>query len=193
LGKKVMGDNVTIYDDALDPKGMACPFDFEGLPKKRLDVIDKGVGKGVAYDLMWAKKEGKEPTGHGLPSGGQGNGGIPLNIVFAPGDATKEDMLKTTDKGLLVTRFHYVNGLINPPEAVMTGMTRDGTFLIENGEVKSGIKNLRFTESLLKAFSNIALLGKDLTTIGAWWGDLTAMRVPAMLIRDFTFSGKTEF
>ena len=104
-----------------------------------------------------------------------------------------DEMIKAVDKGLLVTRFHYVNGFINPPEAVLTGMTRDGTFLIENGEITSGIKNLRFTESLVKAFSNIAMLSKDLKTIGAWWGDLTAMRVPTLLIRDFTFSGKTEF
>jgi len=193
MGQKVLGDNVTIYDDALDPKGMACPFDFEGVPKKRLDIIGKGVAKGVAYDLTWAKKEGKKSTGHSLPAGGEGQGGIPLNVIFAPGNAAEEDMIKAIDKGLLVTRFHYVNGLINPPAAVMTGMTRDGTFLIEKGEVKHGVKNLRFTERLLKAFSNIAMLGKDLTTIGAWWGDLTAMRVPAMLIRDFTFSGKTEF
>ncbi len=193
IGKKVMGDNVTIYDDALDPGGMSCPFDFEGSPKKRLDIIVNGVGKGVAYDLLWAKKEGVQPTGHGLPSGGQGQGGIPLNLIFTPGNASRAEMIKAVDKGLLVTRFHYVNGFINPPEAVLTGMTRDGTFLIEKGQVKAGIKNLRFTESLLKAFSNIALLGSDLKTIGAWWGDLTAMQVPSMLIRDFTFSGKTEF
>ncbi len=193
LGQKVMGDNVTIYDDALDQTGMACPFDFEGIPKKRMDIIDKGVAKNVAYDYLWAKKEGKEPTGHGLPHGGGGEGGIPLNIIFKPGNARREDMIKAVDRGLLVTRFHYVNGLINPPEAVLTGMTRDGTFLIEKGEIKSGVKNLRFTESMLKAFSNIAMLGDDLTTVGAWWGDTTAMRVPSMLIRGFTFSGKTEF
>lgn len=193
IGDKIMGDNVTIYDDSIDPDGMACPFDFEGAPKKRLDIIDKGVGKAVAYDLLWAKKQGVEPTGHSLPSGGGGQGGIPLNLIFSPGGATSDEMIKAVDKGLLVTRFHYVNGFINPPEAVLTGMTRDGTFLIENGEVTSGIKNLRFTESLVKAFSNIAMLSKDLKTIGAWWGDLTAMRVPTLLIRDFTFSGKTEF
>ena len=193
MGQKILGGNVSIYDDALDSKGMANPFDFEGTPKKRLDIIKKGVAKGVAYDLMWAKKEGKEPTGHSLPGGGEGHGGIPLNLVFAAGKATIDDMIKAVDRGLLVTRFHYVNGLINPPNAVMTGMTRDGTFLIEKGQVKHGIKNLRFTESLVRAFSNVEMLGRDLKTIGAWWGDLTAMRVPALLIRDFTFSGKTEF
>jgi predicted Zn-dependent protease len=102
-------------------------------------------------------------------------------------------MIESVEKGLLITRFHYINGLLDTRNALMTGMTRDGTFWIENGKIKHGVKNLRFTESMLKAFSNVLQISRDRKIVNSWWEDLGCIVAPAMLIKDFKFTGKTEF
>ncbi len=191
LGDKIMSEKVTIYDDGSDPSGIAMPFDFEGVPKQRVYFLHKGVAEGVVYDSMTANREGKASTGHALPPSSR-SGPMPLNIFVEPGEGEEEEMSASMERGILVTRFHYVNGLLNTREALFTGMTRDGTFFIEDGEVRYPIENLRFTESMLRAFSNVHMISKKRKAIKAWWEKVGAAVVPAFLIRAFNFSGKTE-
>jgi len=165
------------------------------MPKKRLKLIEKGVASQLAYDSLTAFKEGKESTGHALA---QPNyiGPIPLNMVMKNGQSSVKEMIKSIKKGILVTRFHYTN-TIEPMKTIITGMTRDGTFLIENGEIIKGIKNLRFTQSIVEALNNVVDISKELTLIGngAGYGSrfATGSIVPALKIDNFNFTGVTEF
>jgi len=192
IGKKVMGDNFTLIDDGINENGLPFPFDFEGIPKKKVVMIDKGIAKNLVYDSQTAYKDKVKSTGHSLPPPNT-EGPIPLNLFVKAGDSSVKKMIESTDKGLLVTRFHYINGYLDTKKALMTGMTRDGTFWIEDGKIKHGVKNLRFTESMLKAFSNISQISRKRKTAIPWWGDIGAIVAPAMLIKNFKFTGKTEF
>jgi predicted Zn-dependent protease len=190
LGEGIMGENISIWDDGLDPRGLPLPFDFEGVPKQRVSMVDKGTAKAVVYNSLTAKKEGKASTGHALPPDEEVSA-LPLNIFFSTGDSTQDEMIASLDKGLYVRRFHYVNGFLEPKRALFTGMTRDGTFYVENGKIKYPVKNLRFTHSMLDAFSNVELLSKETKLqLSGWMG---AAVLPALKIKGFNFSGKTEF
>jgi predicted Zn-dependent protease len=191
LGERVTGDNITIWDDGHDPRGLVSPFDYEGVPKQRVPLIENGVAKNVVYDSFTAGREqGKASTGHSLPAPNT-FGPIPSNLFLAPGQATKEEMLASTERGIWVTRFHYTNTL-HPVKTILTGMTRDGTFLIENGQITRPLKNLRFTQSVLEAFSRAEMLGSELKLIKIRWGGV-ATCAPAAKIREFQFTGTTEF
>lgn len=192
IGEKVMGDNVTIYDDGFDTAGIPIPFDFEGIPKKRVAIIENGIAKGPVYDSLTASKDGVESTGHaGMASFRAGPG--PSNLFIAAGDSTSEDLVKSVKRGLLITRFHYINGLLDTRKALFTGMTRDGTFLIEDGKITTAVKNLRFTDSMLRAYSNVEGVSRDRETAGRNWGGGGSVTAPTMLVRDFKFTGSTEF
>jgi len=191
LGEKIMSEKMTIYDDGNDPSGIAMPFDFEGVPKQRVYFLNKGVAQGVVYDSETANREGKVSTGHALPPSSR-SGPMPLNVFVEQGSEDEEEMMASMERGILVTRFHYVNGLLNTREALFTGMTRDGTFFVEDGKVKYPIGNLRFTESMLRAFSNVEMVSKRRKAFNAWWEEVGAAVVPTILIKDFNFSGKTE-
>jgi predicted Zn-dependent protease len=183
IGKKMFGSNITIYDDAFDPRmTWAEPFDYEGIPKRRVVLVDKGVAKNMVYDQKMAAKEGKKSTGHGLP---QPNtfGPFPQNLVLRGGRASLEQMIKSTERGILVTRFWY-NRVVDRKVPVITGMTRDGTFLIENGRIVCGVKNMRFNQNLTEFFNNVEALGPAEAKEG--------MVVPPMKVRDFHFTGRTE-
>jgi predicted Zn-dependent protease len=186
LGTPVVGSNITIWDDGLDPKGLPTPFDAEGCPKRKLMLIEDGVARNVCYDTYSGNKYGVPSTGHGI--GETGFGGLPTNIFLKPGDASMADMIGATKRGILVTRFHYTNG-IHPIKTLITGMTRDGTFLIEDGRITKAVKNLRFTESVVGALSNVDLVGRDVQLVGSYFGGLVA---PALKIARFTFTGTTE-
>jgi PmbA protein len=191
MGQKITGDNITIWDDGLDSRGLVLPFDFEGVPKQRVMLIENGVAKGVVYDSLTAGREdGKVSTGHSLPAPNT-MGPVPVNLFMAPGSATKEEMLASTKRGIWVTRFHYTNP-VHPVKTILTGMTRDGTFLIENGEVTRPLKNLRFTQSILDAFNQAEKLGIGLKTIKTDWGSFGSC-APAAKIHGFQFTGTTEF
>jgi predicted Zn-dependent protease len=192
IGQKIMGENVTIYDDGNDPSAIAFPFDFEGVPKKKVTLIEKGIAKGVVYDSISAHKDKVKSTGHALTPD-SADGALALNLFVGEGDSSTDKMIRSVERGLLVTRFHYINGLLDTTNALLTGMTRDGTFLIENGKVKHGVKNLRFTESMLKAFSNAEQISADRKIVNSWWGDIGCVVAPAMLMKNFKFTGKTEF
>ncbi|MFQ6058732.1 MAG: TldD/PmbA family protein [Anaerolineae bacterium] len=189
LGQHIVGENISIWDDGLDPRGIPMPFDFEGVRKRRVDLVVRGVARAVVYDSYTAGREpGKASTGHALPAPNT-YGPMPLNMFLAPGEATKEEMLASTERGIWVTRFWYTNP-VHPLKTIITGMTRDGTFLIEGGEITRPLKNLRFTQSILEALSNVEMIGRE-----TWLerGGLGANRVPALKISKFTFTGVTEF
>ncbi|MBN2002586.1 MAG: TldD/PmbA family protein [Anaerolineae bacterium] len=191
FGKKITGDSITIWDDGLDPRGLMLPFDFEGVPKQRVVFIENGVAKDVVYDSFTAGREpGKVSTGHSLPAP-NAMGPFPVNLFMAPGNASKEEMLASTKRGIWVTRFHYTNP-IHPIQTVFTGMTRDGTFLIENGEIVRPIKNLRFTQSILEAFASAEMLGAEMKLVKSGWGNF-AWCAPTAKLGEFRFTGTTQF
>lgn len=192
IGQKIMGDYITLYDDGKDESGVAFPFDFEGVPKKKVVFVDKGLAKGVVYDSLTANRDKVRSTGHALTPD-SAEGALSLNLFMKGGGSSLPRMVASLERGILVTRFHYINGFLDTKQALMTGMTRDGTFWIENGKVKHGIKNLRFTESMLRAFSNVAQLSRQRKLVNAWWGDVGCISAPAVLIKNFKFTGKTEF
>jgi len=191
FGEKIVDEKVTIYDDGLDPEGLQIPFDFEGIAKKRVTFFDRGVAKEVTYDSFTAGREGKKSTGHGLiPPNTEGP--IPINLFMEKGESSLEEMVKSVRRGVYITRFHYTN-VVEPMKAVITGMTRDGTFLIDEGEIKEPIKNLRFTESVLKALSRVTGVSKNrrICSEGTVYSRrfVTGTVVPAVKIDGFNFSG----
>ena len=190
LGRRILGENITIHDDAFHPMQRGLPFDFEGLPRQTVTLIEKGVAKAVVHDRVTALRAHTETTGHALPQPSV-EGPMPLNLILAAGKSSVEEMIASTPRGILVTRFHYTN-LVEPMKLVLTGMTRDGTFLIEKGKVASPLKNLRFTQSVVEALNEVDLISRDQETMLADWGP-GAYTVPALKIRRFNFSSGTEF
>jgi predicted Zn-dependent protease len=187
-GQRVADPRITIYDDALSPDTIGLPFDFEGTPRRRVDLIREGVFLDGVYDRRTAKQAGKETTGHALPPPNP-EGPFPLNLFMAPGDAGLEEMVAATRRGLLVTRFHYSN-IVNPVESSITGMTRDGTWLIEDGEVRHPVVNLRFTQSILEALSAVSMVGRDTELASEFF--FSASRVPALKIDRFRFTSRSD-
>lgn len=187
IGDKLASELITIVDDPIADDSLGLPFDFEGVPAQRVILIDRGVARGMVWDRRTAGKAGVESTGHALPPPNS-YGPIPLNLRMEPGTDTLEDMVASTERGLLVTRFHYSN-VVNEKETVLTGMTRDGTFLISDGRIEHGLKNLRYTQNALDALSNVEAVG-DRTEISTelFFG---GSRAPALKIRDFKFSSAT--
>ena len=188
FGQRITGENISIWDDGLDTDGLPTPFDFEGMPKKRVDLINAGVAQATVYDSYTANKEGKTSTGHALPPPNPA-GPLPGNLFLRAGLATKQQMLAGIDRGLWVTRFHYVNPL-HPLKTILTGMTRDGTFWIEKGEIQYGTKNLRFTQNVLEALSAVRMISKGTRLGNSFFGGI---RVPALCIDRFTFTSATQF
>ncbi len=192
IGKKVMGTQISIYDDGADSSGLAAPFDFEGVAKKKVYIVKKGIANSPVYDSLYAAKGKTRSTGHALMPG-SGEGPMAGNIFIAPGKKSKASLIAGVKDGILVTRFHYINGLLNTPKALMTGMTRDGTFKIKNGKIVGAVKNLRFTESITKAFSRVGGVSKETRLVANWWDDFGCCSSPTIMIKRFNFSGKTEF
>jgi predicted Zn-dependent protease len=187
-GDLVAAGAVTISDDARAPGTIGIPFDFEGVPRMRVPLIERGVFRGGVYDLRTAKQTGAHATGHALPSPNP-EGPFPLNLTMEPGEATVEEMVGATERGLLVTRFHYSN-VVHPIESTITGMTRDGTFLIEGGEIAHPVKNLRFTQSILEALRDTSMVGRETELASEFF--FSASRVPALKIGSFNFSGRSD-
>lgn len=189
VGEKVFGDNITIRDNAFHELATGVPFDFEGMPRQNTTLIDRGVLASLVHDRSTAAKTETTSTGHALPQPNP-NGPVPLNLCLEPGEQTPEEIIAATPKGILVTQFHYTN-LVNPMELSITGMTRNGTFMVENGRITGAVKNMRFTESVIKAFSNVTAVGSDLTLASSTFGG--GYLVPTLRIEKFNFSSATEF
>jgi len=193
IGKKLVSDMITLYDDAYEKDGIGMPFDFEGVPRKKVVFLDKGVAKGVTHNRVSARKIGVKSTGHAIPAAWASEGAMGMNVSIAAGKTPRAKMIGQVKRGILVTRFHYINGLLDPPNAVMTGMTRDGVFLIENGAIKCGLKNLRFTDSLVRVLAKTVAVSRERTLVDNWWSSVGCTRVPALHLGSFKFTGKTEF
>jgi PmbA protein len=187
-GRRIGSDLVTIVDDGSDPNGLPMSFDYEGVAKQRVPMVDAGVCREVVYDSQTAARAGRASTGHGLPAPNPW-GPFPLNAVMSPGTTPRDELVKGIDRGLLVTRFHYTN-VVHPKLAMITGMTRDGTFLIERGEIVGPVRNLRFTQSYLDALAGVSAVSSSRKTIKGFLG---AAVVPALRIDAWTFTGVTEF
>jgi predicted Zn-dependent protease len=187
-GERVASERITIVDDARAPGTLGIPFDFEGVPRERVPLIERGVFRGGVYDRRTGSLAGVASTGHALPSPNP-EGPFPLNLFLEPGDASLQDMVASTERGLLVTRFHYSN-IVHPVESTITGMTRDGTFLIERGEIAHPVKNFRFTQSILEALRDTTMVGDETELASEFF--FSASRVPALKIEAFNFSGRSD-
>jgi PmbA protein len=188
MGKKLLGENITFWDDVYHPLQTGAPFDGEGLPKQKVTLVDRGVPKNLVYSRATAKKMKAKPTGHGFSLPNE-YGEAPMNLVFAGGDNSVEDMIESTERGVLVTRLWYIRE-VDPYEKILTGMTRDGTFLVENGRIKGGLRNFRFNQSMLEMLANVEMLGVPVRSAGE---ESFEMVVPAMKVRNFHFSEVTKF
>jgi len=185
-GRRVASPLVTISDDGRDPAGLPMGFDAEGVPKQRLALLDAGVCRDLAYDQQTAARDGRRSTGHGLPAPNP-YGPFPTNMLMAAGDAGFDELIGGLDRGLLVTRFHYTNP-VHPKRVVITGMTRDGTFLVEGGRLVGPVRNLRFTMSYLDALANVEAVSRERRCLRGFLGGCV---VPAVRISSFSFTGVT--
>jgi predicted Zn-dependent protease len=200
IGTNLFGDNISIWDDVGHPLQTGSPFDGEGMRRQRVGLVENGVVKRVVFARATAERMKRSeyqdkagpigPTGHGFPLPNE-IGEMPMNIVFAdPRDPqTVEQMIASTERGVLVTRLWYIRE-VDPYEKMLTGMTRDGTFLVENGQVRGGLRNFRFNESLIHMLSNVEAMS---ATVRACGEESLDMVVPAMKVREFNFTEVTKF
>ncbi len=188
MGKQVFGTNIRWWDDVYHPQQLGAPYDGEGLPRQKVLLVERGVPRNLVYSRATAKKMKTKATGHGMTLPNEW-GEAPMNLVLEGGSSTLEEMIASTERGILVTRVWYIRE-VDPYEKVLTGMTRDGTFLVENGGVSCGIRNLRFNESMLEMLSQVEMLGPCARAAGE---EAMEMVVPAMKVRDFHFTEVTKF
>lgn len=191
LGEKLLGENFTLADDAIDDSFMPFPFDLEGLPKRRVPLIERGVIRTPVLDKAYADRLNLAPTANTWHLGSADHG-VAFHLAMDGGDATREELIRSTKHGIWVTRFNYVNGLLEPRTAQMTGTTRDGTFLIRDGEVAARLPNLRWTESMVEAFGRIEGLTKERRRVGTWFNHFGGTLAPAVKIAGWNFTGKQE-
>ena len=188
LGKKLFGENINIYDDVAHPLQSGVPYDGEGVPRRKLTLVEAGVPRDVAYSRSSAARAGVEPTGHGFPLPNE-IGEAPMNIVIGGGNTSIDDMIASTPRGVLVTRLWYIRE-VDPYEKIMTGMTRDGTFLIEDGRLVAGLRNFRFNQGIIELLNNVEALSPVVRASGEEAFDMV---VPAMKAENFHFTEVTRF
>ena len=177
LGEKIVDERVSLFADPFDPRILAQPFDGQGFPLGKQVFVENGVLKQLFYSRFWAQKQGKTPTGG------------PSSFIMSGGDASTEDMIKSTERGVLVTRLWYLRE-VDPRTMLYTGLTRDGTFLIDNGKITKALKNFRFNESPLFMLNNLETLGRPVRLAGTEAGG--AVVVPAIKVRDFNFTSLSD-
>ena len=167
VGEQVTGPRFSLWDDALDSRTLAIPFDVEGTPKQRVALVEGGIAKGVVHDRQSAKWFDTRSTGHAADPRRYSVGGHAGNLTMAGGDAKREQLIRSVKRGVLITRFHYTN-TPDPKRATMTGTTRDGTFLIEDGRITRALANVRYTMSALDLFAGLEILGPQ-RLVRDWW------------------------
>jgi predicted Zn-dependent protease len=187
-----MASSVTIVDDGMNSRGIPAAFDYEGMPKQRVPIIESGVAMGPVYDSLTAGREpGKESTGHATPaSPAEIIGPLPTNLFLEPGSSSVKEMVRSTKSGLYITRFWYTR-VVHPRDAVITGMTRDGTFVVKDGEIAYPIKSMRFTQSYVEAMRNVEAIAADSLVL---WTEYLAFTttVPAVKLSGFRFTSGTR-
>jgi PmbA protein len=188
VGQRLFGENIQIWDDVAHPLQTGVPFDGEGVARRKLTLVEAGVPRELAYARSSAHRAGVQPTGHGFPLPNE-VGEAPLNIVVAGGSTSLDEMIASTERGVLVTRLWYIRE-VDPYEKIMTGMTRDGTFLIENGRVSKGLRNFRFNQGIVELLNNVEALSPSVRASGEEAFDMV---VPAMKVRGFNFTEVTRF
>ncbi|MBI3670196.1 MAG: TldD/PmbA family protein [Acidobacteria bacterium] len=188
VGKQLLGENITLWDDVFHPLQSGAPYDGEGIPRQKVVLIERGVPRNLVYSRATAKKMKAKPTGHGLALPNEW-GEAPVNLVFEGGNSSLEEMIASTGRGILVTRLWYIRE-VDPYEKVLTGMTRDGTFLVENGQVVCGIRNMRFNQSILEMLAHVERMGPAVRAAGE---EAFEMVVPAMKVHNFHFTEVTKF
>jgi predicted Zn-dependent protease len=180
IGERIVDERVTLRSDPTDPNLATIPFGGDGLPSRPITWVENGVLRNLIYDRFWADRQGREPTG------------FPAGFAMAGGDATIEEMIASTDRGLLVTRFWYIRS-VDPRTILFTGLTRDGTFLVENGRIAHAVKNLRWNESPIAMLNNIEMMGTPLPVGASESGDVGfPMMMPAIKAREFTFTSVSD-
>jgi predicted Zn-dependent protease len=193
-GERITGESITITEDAVDPSdlGFGAPFDREGTARRRVPLIENGVAREVLFDRTYAARSTQ--AGGARSTGNATDSGIGATALHVEGGsaASVDELIAGMDRGLYVCRLHYVNGLLEPRRAVMTGLTRDGCFLVEKGKITRAVGNLRFTDSFLEGLARCDAMTKARTAIPTWWSDGGALVVPAVRMRGFTFNGKSQ-
>jgi len=200
VGTKLFGENISIWDDVAHPLQSGTPFDGEGVRREKVQLVENGVIKCLVYARATAEKMKRtehkdkvgliEPTGHGFPLPNE-MGEAPMNIVFgaSPKPASVEQMIASTERGVLITRLWYIRE-VDPYEKILTGMTRDGTFYVQDGKVQYGVRNFRFNQSLIQMLSNVETMSTPVRASGEESFDMV---VPAMKVREFNFTEVTKF
>jgi PmbA protein len=188
-GSRVADPAITIADDVSHPKSVGIAFDFEGVPRSRVAVIDQGTATGPVSDLRTARQLGVRSTGH--YSGSTEFGPYAFNLVMAPGNVGLSELIGGVQHGLLVTRFHYVN-ILDRRATLLTGMTRDGTFRIAEGEVAEPVCNLRFTQSVLDALGSTLAVGDEVSAFAPDYGAFGSTVSPAVRLGEFNFTSTTS-
>jgi predicted Zn-dependent protease len=189
IGQKVVSPMITIVDDGLDAAGIPLPFDFEGQPRQQVTLVDAGLCRGPVFDSYTAGRQpGAVSTGHAMEqAAGERIGPLPINLFLRPGTSNVEEMIASTKEGLYITRFWYTRP-VHPRDVVVTGMTRDGTYMVRNGEIAGAVKSLRFTQSYVDALAGTLSLGQACKTL--WAGG--TCNVPAIKLERFNFTSSTR-
>ena len=188
VGTRLFGKNISISDNVYHPLQLGAPFDGEGMPRQKVLLVDRGVPRNLVFSRASAKRARKPPTGHGFALPNE-YGEAPMNLVFSGGDSSREEMVASTDRGLLVTRLWYIRE-VDPYEKILTGMTRDGLFLVEGGKVTRAVRNFRFNQSILEMLRNVQQMTPAVRAAGE---EAFEMVVPAMKVSGFHFSEPTKF
>jgi PmbA protein len=195
IGERIFDRKISIADDALDARGLPKAFDFEGSPKRRVELVTDGVARGVVWDRRTARRarDGTSTTGHAPPPSAPDGGPFPLALSVAGGDAESiEELVERVGDGIYVTRLHYL-GVVHPRQGVITGMTRDGTFRIRDGKIAEPLVNLRFTVAVPELLQEVYGLTREVTLVNAsdFYGERYAhgVLVPALATARFNVSG----
>jgi PmbA protein len=197
LGERITGDGIDLAEDPLCDDaalGFGAPFDREGTWRSRVSLVERGVARAILYDRTSAARMGAVSTGSAqLPALGSAGGVGATSLMLGAGTAGGvDDLLAGVERGLYVCRLHYVNGLLEPRRAVMTGLTRDGCFLVEKGKIARPVGNMRFTDSLLEGLARCDGMTRARKAVPTWWSDAGAVVSPAIRIRGWRFNGKSQ-
>jgi predicted Zn-dependent protease len=191
IGEQITGPSITILDDGRDPALLRTPFDCEGVPKQRVALVEAGRAGGIVYDTAYGALYGHPSTGHALPPD-ETDGPLPMHLQMAPGASSRDEMIRSCRRGLLLPRFHSVSGLLNTRETLMTGLTREGACLIEDGKIAGPIRTLRFTQNLLEALREVVAISEGRQLVADPAQELSCALMPALHLKRFRFTGSSD-